>query len=240
MAALLHRFLIVGGTRCRTGGERNSMIFIGAHHIHRRTVATYFSCTGRPSLMLADSPPGVRTAERAGADTTLAGVAAPPRSGAAARLPPASRGSRAAAGTLAAALLFACACAPEPVAPEAVLEPMYPLVGVHMGSAIAPGGTVPEHARRDDFYPGETIFLSATLRNMEGRAVTATWRGPGGLPLGRETRTVPAGGTVHFSTGRTEAWIPGDYDVTLRAGSKTIAAEELHILGEGPQLVRQP
>lgn len=132
----------------------------------------------------------------------------------------------------AAALLLAAACERAPQAHfDRPSRSDDPVVEVQMGTAVSADGTVPENALRDDFRPGGAIFIAARLRGLAGRAMTVNWFGPGGLAAGSTTGNVRDNGTIHFVKTDTKAWTPGDYRVTLRAGTQTLISEQFHIVG---------
>lgn len=133
-------------------------------------------------------------------------------------------------------LFFAVACDREAARPAnqttAPLDVPDPVVAVQMGKGISANGTVPENVRTDDFRAGDTIFIAAQFRGMEGQPVTVSWFfGPNDLPAGTETGTVKPDGTIYFTKADTSSWIPGDYRVTLSAGDRTLISEQFHILG---------
>ena len=119
----------------------------------------------------------------------------------------------------------------EPAAGERAPVPSDPVIEVQMGTGVTANGTVPEKARTDDFRAGDTIFITARLRGLEGQPVTVSWFGPGDLSAGTETAAVKPDGTIYFTKADTSSWIPGDYRVTLSAGPRTLISEQFHILG---------
>lgn len=139
----------------------------------------------------------------------------------------------------AAMLSFACEREADTVTAERLRWPSDPVVEVRMGKGVSADGMVPAGLRTDDFRPGDTIFIAARFRGMEGQPVTVSWLGPGGFPAGSETGTVNAGGTIHFRKADTSSWIPGDYRVTLSAGSRTLVSEQFHILGSEAAVMPQ-
>jgi hypothetical protein len=130
-------------------------------------------------------------------------------------------------------LLLACDRASEPATGERAPAPVPsdPVIEVQMGKGVTANGTVPENARTDDFRPGDTIFITARLRGLDGQPVTVAWFGPGDLSAGTETAAVKPDGTIYFTKADTSSWIPGDYRVTLSAGPRTLISEQFHILG---------
>ena len=128
-------------------------------------------------------------------------------------------------------LFLACDRASEPAARERAPVPRDPVIEVQMGKGVTANGTVPENARTDDFRAGDTIFITARLRGLEGQPVTVAWFAPGELPAGTETSAVKPDGTIYFTKADTSSWIPGDYRVTLSAGPRTLISEQFHILG---------
>lgn len=128
-------------------------------------------------------------------------------------------------------LFLACDRASESAAGERAPVPSDPVIEVQMGKGVTANGTVPEKARTDDFRAGDTIFITARLRGLEGQPVTVAWFGPGDLSAGTETAAVKPDGTIYFTKADTSSWIPGDYRVTLSAGPRTLISEQFHILG---------
>jgi hypothetical protein len=103
---------------------------------------------------------------------------------------------------------------------------------VNIGVAVAGDGRVPASSNRDDFLPGEDIFLTMDVSDAPaGTAVKVVWIGPGDRQIATQAKTVSAGvSTLKFVKEDTQAWKPGDYRAEVWVGDEKVNDERFNIV----------
>jgi hypothetical protein len=102
---------------------------------------------------------------------------------------------------------------------------------LELGSAVAPDGGIAEGAKRDDFAPGEPVYLSVAVEDIgAGSAVKAVWKGKDDVRLHEEVKTVPAGAShLTFEAPSTASWTPGNFEVEIFLGDEEGGSESFEI-----------
>jgi hypothetical protein len=118
--------------------------------------------------------------------------------------------------------------APSDIAPTTA---MARVADLELGSALGPNGDIAEGSQRDDFAPGEPIFVAFEVGDVgTGSAVKAVWKGPDDLRLHEEVKTVAAGSThLSFAAPSTKSWVPGNFEVEIYLGDEEGGSESFEI-----------
>jgi hypothetical protein len=103
---------------------------------------------------------------------------------------------------------------------------------VNIGVAVASDGRVPSDSNRDNFVPGEDIYLTMDVSDAPpGTAIKVVWIGPGDRQIATQAKTVAQGvSTLKFVKQDTKTWKPGDYRAEVWVGDEKVNTERFDIV----------
>jgi hypothetical protein len=146
------------------------------------------------------------------------------------------------------ALFGALACSPADEEPEpAALEPAADaepaestgaveaerwLDELSIGGEVDPRGAIAAEAAREEFEPGETVYVSMAVDDAPAdAAVHVAFYDAGGQKVAEDEKKVPAGALhLYFDSGDTTNWPPGSYRVEITVDGEVVEERALTLV----------
>jgi hypothetical protein len=112
----------------------------------------------------------------------------------------------------------------EPAESPSALEAERWLDDFSIGGEVDPRGAILAEAAREEFEPGETVYVSMAVDDAPAEAaVHVAFYDAGGQKVAEDEKKVPAGALyLYFDSGDTANWAPGEYRVEIAVDGEVV------------------
>lgn len=123
----------------------------------------------------------------------------------------------------------------EPAESPGALEAERWLDDLSIGGEVDPRGAIPAEAAREEFAPGETVYVSMAVDDAPAdAAVHVAFYDAGGQKVAEDEKKVPAAALyLYFDSGDTANWAPGEYRVEIAVDGEVVDEQALTLSASG-------